>query len=248
LPATDRADKPASLGAVKHDGRQVTVAEGAKPDKGGLSDGAHVRAVLVGIDDERRPELRGERSEGAVCLRALLKRARVVAEEDVDPAAAGEALQGGSLARESPKPVATGTGLADRRRASVGETVQATETEARPGREVMKTEAEPHRACDGRAGAGERLGVVMVSVDEQNLETGSAKQGASGAKKAASFRVVRQVAEVTEGDERVAALLDCSVDQVAQVASVAVQVAEDEQSAHSSRAYRVRARSSLRAS
>ncbi len=48
----------------------------------------------------------------------------------------------------------------------------------------------------------------------------------------------RQVAEVAKGDERVAALLDGALDQAAQVASVAVHVAEDEQTAHSSRAYR----------
>jgi hypothetical protein len=48
--------------------------------------------VLVGVDDERPAELRGQRGEGASCLRALLERARVVAEEDVDLAAAGEAL------------------------------------------------------------------------------------------------------------------------------------------------------------
>jgi hypothetical protein len=77
LPAADRADKPASLGAVEHDGRHLTVPEGAAPDQGGLSDRTHVRAMLVGIHDERRTELRGERSEGAVCLRALLERARV---------------------------------------------------------------------------------------------------------------------------------------------------------------------------
>jgi hypothetical protein len=50
-------------------------------------------------------------------------------------------------------------------------------------------------------------------------------------------------AEVAEGDERVAALLDGALDQAAQVASVAVQVAEDEQTAHSSRAYRAPSRS-----
>jgi mannose-6-phosphate isomerase-like protein (cupin superfamily) len=40
------------------------------------------------------------------------------------------------------------------------------------------------------------------------------------------------------GDERVAAPLNRALDQAAQVASVAVQVAKDEQTAHSSRAYR----------
>jgi hypothetical protein len=104
---------------------------------------------------------------------------------------------------------------------------------------VVQAEAERHRAGLGHAGAGagERLGVVVVSVDEQKLEAGPAEQGAGGAEEAASFRVARQVAEVSEGDERVAALLDGSLDQVAQVASVAVQVAEDEQPAPSSRGY-----------
>jgi hypothetical protein len=229
--------------AVEHDGRRLTVPEGAEPDKCGLSDGAHVRAVLVGIDDERRPELRGESGEGAACLRALLERPRVVAEQDVDLAPAGEVRQRSPLARGGPVPVATGARRPGRKRASVGETAQATETEACPGREVVQTEAERHGAGGGSAGAGERLGVVVVSVDEQKLEAGSAKQGPSGAEEAASFRVARQVAEVAEGEERVAPLLDGSLEQVAQVASVAVQVAEDEQSAHSSRAYRVRARS-----
>ena len=77
----------------------------------------------------------------------------------------------------------------------------------------------------------------MVSVDEQKLEARTAEQGTGGAEEAAPFRVARQVAEVAEGDERVAALLDGALDQAAQVASVAVQVTEDEQPAHSSRAY-----------
>ena len=109
--------------------------------------------------------------------------------------------------------------------------------------------AERHRSGlgHGGAGAGERLGVVVVSVDEQKLEAGPAEQGAGGAEEAASFRVARQVAEVSEGDERVAALLDGSLDQVAQVASVAVQVAEDEQPAPSSRGYPCALSQSLRA-
>ena len=73
----------------------------------------------------------------------------------------------------------------------------------------------------------------MVSVHEQKLEARAAEQGSGGAEEAASFWVARQVAEVAEGDERVAALLDGALDQAAQVASVAVQVAEDEQPAHS---------------
>jgi hypothetical protein len=89
-------------------------------------------------------------------------------------------------------------------------------------------------------GAGERLGVVVVSVHEQKLEARPAEQGASGAEETAPVRVARQVAEVAEGDKRVAALLDGALDQAAQVASVAVQVAKGEQTAHSSRAYRAR--------
>ena len=77
----------------------------------------------------------------------------------------------------------------------------------------------------------------MVSVHEQKLEARTAEQGTGGAEEAAPFRVARQVAEVAERDERVAALLDGALDQAAQVASVAMQVTEDEQPAHSSRAY-----------
>ena len=87
---------------------------------------------------------------------------------------------------------------------------------------------------------GERLGVVVVSVHEQKLEARPAKQGIGGAEEAAPFRIARQVAEVAEGKERVAALLDGALDQAAQVASVAMQVTENEQPAHSSRAYRAR--------
>ena len=61
-------------------------------------------------------------------------------------------------------------------------------------------------------GAGERLGVVVVSVHEQKLEAGTAEQGTGRAEKAAPFRVARQVAEVAERDERVAALLDGALD------------------------------------
>src|SRR5262249_35602952 len=87
------AAEPACLGAVEHDRQGLFVLEGAEPEQRGRSGGAYVRAVLVGVDDERRAELRGERGEGASCLRALLERARGVAEEDVDPAVAGDALQ-----------------------------------------------------------------------------------------------------------------------------------------------------------
>jgi len=47
--------------------------------------------------------------------------------------------------------------------------------------------------------------------------------------------MVREVTEVAEGDERVAVLDDGALDQRAQMASVAVQVAKNEQPAHSSR-------------
>src|SRR5215204_5053093 len=92
LPVAERADVPGCLGAVEHDRRGVAVLEGAEPEQRGWSGGAYVRAVLVGVDDERGAELGGERGEGASRLFALLERARVVAEEDIDLAAAGEAL------------------------------------------------------------------------------------------------------------------------------------------------------------
>ncbi len=84
------------------------------------------------------------------------------------------------------------------------------------------------------SGERERFGVVVVSVHEQKLEACPAEQSTGGAQEAAPFRVTRQIAEVAEGNERVAALLDGAFDQAAQVASVAVKVAEDEQTAHSS--------------
>jgi hypothetical protein len=87
---------------------------------------------------------------------------------------------------------------------------------------------------------GERLRVVVVSLHEQKLEACPTEQGTGGAKEAASVRVARQVAEVPEAEERLATLLDGALDQAAQVASVAVQVAEDEQTAQSNRAYRAR--------
>src|SRR5262249_49265020 len=128
------------------------------------------------------------------------------------------------------------------KRAAGGETAQAAEPEARSGRQVVQTEAERHRAGGGaaRAGARERLGVVVVSVHKQKLEVGPAKQGTSGTEEAASLRVVRQVAEVAQRDERVAALPDGTLDQTAQLAPVAVQVAKGEQTAQTSRAYRAR--------
>jgi hypothetical protein len=89
---TERADNPAGLGTVEHDGRRRAVAERAEPDQGGRAGDAEERAVLVGVEDERWAELRSQRREGAACPRALLERARVVAEEHVDLVAAGEAL------------------------------------------------------------------------------------------------------------------------------------------------------------
>jgi hypothetical protein len=77
----------------------------------------------------------------------------------------------------------------------------------------------------------------VVSLHEQKLEACSAEQGAGGAEEAACFRVARPVEEVAQGEECVAALLDGALDQAAQMPSVTVQVAEDEQPAHSSRAY-----------
>jgi hypothetical protein len=238
--AAERADEPAGVGAVEHHGRGVAVLEGAEPDERGGSGDAYVRAVLVGVDDERRAELGGERGERAARLRTLLERARIVAEEEVDLAAAGEALEGGPLERSSPEPIATGSTQLDGSRAAVSETAQAAQTEPCAGRQVVQPEPERHRASDAVAvaGAGKRLGVVVVSIYEQKLESCRAEQGTSGAEEAPPFRVARQVAEVAERDECVAALLDGTLDQVTQVASVAVQVAEDEQTAHSSRAYR----------
>jgi hypothetical protein len=80
------------------------------------------------------------------------------------------------------------------------------------------------------------LGIVVVSVHEQKLEAGPAEQSTGGAEEAAPVRVTRRVTEVAEGDERVAALLNGTLDQAAQVASVAVKIAEDEQAAHSAEA------------
>jgi hypothetical protein len=172
----------------------------------------------------------------------LLERARVVAEEEIDLAAVGEALEGGPLARDGPEPLATRSTRPDGKRATVGETAQATKTVASSSRQMVQAEAERHRAGRGSAGVGvgerERLGVVVISLDEQKLEAGPPEQGARRAEEAAPLRVVRQVAEVAERDERVAVLLDGALDQGAQVAPVAVQVTEGEQPAHSSRGYR----------
>jgi hypothetical protein len=64
-PVAERADEPACLGGVEHDGRGLAVPEGAEPDARGLSGDAYVRAVLVCVEDEGGAELRGERGEGA---------------------------------------------------------------------------------------------------------------------------------------------------------------------------------------
>ena len=156
--------------------------------------------MLVGVDDERRAELRGERGEGASCLRASLQRAGVVAEEEVDLAAARDALEGGPLASDGAVPVGTRPGRPDGTRAAVGETAQAPKTEACSGRQMVQAVAERYGADPGSAsvGAGERLGVVVVSVDEQKLEACPPEQGATGAEEATPFRVARQVAEVAE--------------------------------------------------
>ena len=209
----------------------------AEPDERGLSGGAHVWAMLVGVNDERRAEFRGERRKGAASLRALLERAWIVAEEEVDLAAPGEALEGGPLERSSPMPAAAGVGDW---RPAVGQTAQATETEPRSRRQMVQAEPEPHRAghAGPGVGAGERLGVVVVSVHEQKLEPRSVEQGTGGTEKATTFRFAREVVQVAQGHERVAALVDGTLDQAAQMTSVAVQVAEHEQTTHLSRAYR----------
>jgi hypothetical protein len=242
LPLAERADEPSSLGAVEHDRRCLVVLEGAEPEERGWSSATDVRAVLVCVHDEHWAELRGERGERASCPLGLFERARVVTKEDVDLAATREALQCGPLARDGTMPVATGPTRSDGKRASVGETAQPTQPEPCPCRQVVHAETERHRADSGASGAGacERISVVVVSVHEEKLEAGPAKQRTDGAEEATPFRVARQVAEVAQGEECVAALLDGAFDQVAQVTAIAVQVAEGEQPAHSSRAYRAR--------
>ena len=160
-----------------------------------------------------------------------------MAEEDIYLSAAGEKLERGALERGRPVPAAIGPTPPHGKRTAVGETAQAAEPEACSGGQVMEAEAQRHRPGNGcvLAGAGERLSVVVVSVHEQKLEPRTTEQSTGGAKEAAPFRVARQIAEVAEGDERVAALLNGALDQVAQVASVAMHVAENEQTAHSAR-------------
>jgi len=197
-----------------------------------------MRAVLMGVDDERRAELRGECGEGASCPRALLERARVVAKEDVDLVAAGEALQRSPLAGGGTVPVALNATGSDGKGATVGEPAQVAEPEACAGRQMVETETEPHRPGGGAVGPGarERIDIVVVPLHEQKLEAGTAKQSSRGAEKTTPFRVTRQVAEVAQREERVAALLDSALDQAAQLTPVTVQIAKGEQTAHSSRA------------
>ena len=152
LPVAKRADEPSCLDAVEHDRRGLAVTEGAEPEERGGSIGAHVRPVLVGVDDERRTDFRGECGEGAARPRALFERARVVTEEEIDLAAAGEPLVGGTLERVGPVPVATGSTRPYGERAAVGETAQATKKEACSARHVMQPEAERHRAERGGPG------------------------------------------------------------------------------------------------
>ena len=160
-----------------------------------------------------------------------------MAEEDIYLSAAGEKLERGALERGRPVPAAIGPTPPHGKRTAVGETAQAAEPEACSGGQVMEAESQPHRPGSGcvRAGAGERLGIVVVSLHEQKLESRTTEQSAGGAKEAAPFRVARQVAEVAEADERVAALINGALDQVAQMASVAMHVAENEQTGHSPR-------------
>ena len=93
--------------------------------------------------------------------------------------------------------------------------------------------------------AGERLGIVVIPVNEQKLQACPPEQSTGGAEESTPFRLARQIAEIAEGDERVTALLNSALDQAAQMPSVAMQVTEDEQPAHSSRAYRARLGSPL---
>src|SRR5919199_939091 len=125
----------------------------------------------------------------------------------VDLVAAGEALKGGPLERDRPEPA--GTGVGDWR-AAVGQAAQAPEAEPCSGLQVVQAEAEPHRAgrADAGVGAGECLGVVVVSVHEQKLEARPAEQGTGGTEEAAPFGLARHVVEVAQRHERVAALLD----------------------------------------
>jgi hypothetical protein len=103
---------------------------------------------------------------------------------------------------------------------------------------VVETETERHRPGGGAVGPGarERIGIVVVPLHEQKLEAGTAKQSSGGAEETTPVRVARQVAEVAQREERVAALLAGALDQAAQLAPVTVQIAKGEQTAHSSRA------------
>ena len=244
----ERTDQPTRLGAVEHDGQGLVVLEGSESEKRPRSGGADIRAMLMRVDDERGAQLCGECSERSSRLLAFFESAWVVAEEDVDLAADGEALHEGALVRDGTVPLATGSTRSGRKRASVGETPKAAEPEACSGRQVVQTESERYRAGGGAAypGARERLGVVVVTVDEQQVEACATKRRTGRSEEPASFRVLRQIAEVSQRDDRVAVLLNGALDQPAQVPSVAVQIAKGEQTTHSCRAYRADSGAALR--
>jgi hypothetical protein len=194
LPAAERADEPTWLGAVEHDGRGLAVPVGAEPDESGRSGGAYMRAVLACVDDERRAQFRGERGEGPPRLRAVLQRARVVAEEEVDLAAAGDALVGGRDGsafrpaggaggnRAAPRRVrgcGRGRGRAPRRRR--GSPPRA-EARGQPGaaghRRRGGSGALPGRAAGSRGRRGRRGTLTHL---EHRLETCAALQSAHAA-------------------------------------------------------------------
>src|SRR5262245_58955997 len=125
--SAELADQPTCFGAVEHHRRGLPVFVGAEPEERWRSSRVYVRPVMVGVDDERRAECGGERGEGASCLRALFERARVVAEEEVDLAAPGEALKCGTLARDGAMPVATSSTRSDRKRTAVGKAAEVAE-------------------------------------------------------------------------------------------------------------------------
>ena len=215
----------------------MAVLEGAEPDERGLSGGAYVWAMPVGVEDERwRTFATSVAKVPRACAPSSSVRGSWQKRMSISPASAMR-WEAAPLECGRPVPAASCLRRTGAKRAAVGETAQAAEPEARSRRQVVQSVAERHRAGRGRAGVGarERLGVVVVSFHKQKLETGTAEQGTGGEEEAAPFRVA-QVAEVAERYERVAALLDGAPDQAAQVASVGVQVAEDKQPTHSSRA------------
>ena len=116
-----------------------------------------------------------------------------MAEEEVDFAVARKALQPRPLACDSAVPAAISPRGPDWKRAAVGEAAQAAETEACSRTQVVQAVTERHRPACGITGAsaGERLGVVVVSVHEQKLEAGPAEYGARRAEEAAPFWLAR---------------------------------------------------------